>query len=393
MKRIIVICFILCILAMIFMLGFCEAESKEYVWPKSLVVVTPSAGTVAYSNVLGWAAVLEKSTGMRTRVIPLDVPPTVAKMLRDGNVDMNFEPLGACTYTLEATQGAASRDGGPYQMRVGYCGMTAFRGYIVRGDSKIKTIYDIGPETRIAQPPIPGIVNKNYALLAWLKLDKKDIVEVKLSSMGATLEAVADGRADVVNTGFTGAAVAQLQNNPKGIRVLPLPYKEDKEGAARFLEVNAVESFGECTVGIKEALGLPSIVQPYFHYWSANADPDLLYNLTKWFAENYDAYKDNEPSLPSMTLDNFIATLDYTPFPVHEGTIKYLKEKGFWTSENEARQQRNIELIDKYMKAYKEAIAMADEKKIDVKVTNQAWIDLWENYKKEQNLPRFVVKY
>jgi TRAP transporter TAXI family solute receptor len=393
MKRILVTCFLVVFTMVASFIGVCNAQGQQvkFEWPKVFIATSPGSGQ-AYSNLLGWSAVIEKATKMRTRVVANDVPPTRAKMLNNGTVNIDFDSIGSYTYVLEAANEFASRDGGPFQVRVGYVGFVTARGFVVRGDSKIKTIYDIGPGTKIAQPPQPGIKNKNYALLAWLKLDKKDIVEVNFGNFEDSLRALADGRVDVVQTGYTGGAVVELASNPDGIRVLPLPYKEDPEGAARFLAVNPVESFGICTEGIKEAKGMPSIVPAFFHFWSAKSDPRLVYNMAKWFAENHAAYKANESSLPTMTLENFRESLNTVPFPVHEGTIQYLKEKGLWKPEDDARQQKNIALIDKYIKAYKEAIAMADKKNINVSPTNKVWTDLWQNYKNELKLPRFEVK-
>ena len=392
-KMYIISCFVLCVFGLLFpIIGF-ASQAAEYEWPKNLIISAPTGGG-QYTNILGWAGVLEQSTGMKVRVVPNDVGPTRAKQIRERDADFECESLGAYAYHMEATYGSALRDGGPFQVRIGWISKITNRGYIVRGDSPIKTIYDIGPGTKFAQPLVhPGIGIKNLALAAWLNLDKEDIVEVNCSSMGETFSAIAEGRADITNSASSGADIIQFVNNPKGMRMLPLPYEEDPEGAARWLEVDPIEAFGTISYGIEEMVGLPGVASPSLHFWSADADPDLVYNLTKWFVENYDAYKDNESSLVSATLDNFREVLNYTPFPVHEGTIRYLKEKGLWNPEDDIRQERNIELIESYIKAYQEAIAKADETNIQVNPSNQKWIDLWENYKKELNLTQFKNMY
>jgi hypothetical protein len=76
--------------------------------------------------------------------------------------------------------------------------------------------------------------------------------------------------------------------------------------------------------------------------------------------------------------------------PLHDGTVKYLKEKGLWTDAHEKRRQQQIELIDQYIEAYQTAIDTADEKGINVDPTNEEWLELWTNYKKELGLPPFL---
>jgi len=61
------------------------------------------------------------------------------------------------------------------------------------------------------------------------------------------------------------------------------------------------------------------------------------------------------------------------------------------TPAHEARRQQNIDLIDRYEQAHKTAIAMADEKGITVDPANEEWDELWENYKKELNLPEYKM--
>jgi hypothetical protein len=73
--------------------------------------------------------------------------------------------------------------------------------------------------------------------------------------------------------------------------------------------------------------------------------------------------------------------------PVHEGTIRYLKEKDLWTAAHETRNQLNIDNLTKWVDAYAAAIDLADEKGIVVHPTNEEWMNLWEDYKNGLTLP------
>ena len=92
-----------------------------------------------------------------------------------------------------------------------------------------------------------------------------------------------------------------------------------------------------------------------------------------------------------MSIEFLRKQLDETFLPVHEGQIKYLKELGIWTAADDARQEYNVNLIDRYIKAYDEAIAMADEKTMKVAPDNEEWVELWGNYKKSIGLPKLKV--
>ena len=369
--------------------------ANDYKWPQMIIFTTPNSGQV-YSNLLGLSAVLERSIGLRTRVITNDIQPARAAMLRDRQVNVDGDTLGAYTYNLEATAGAVGPDNGPFPIRIGYVATVACRGYVVRADNPIQTIYDIKPGVRIAMPPQPGIQQKNLALLAWLDIDPSEAELIYFGNFDETLQAVADGRCDIVNTGFSGAPIMQLANNPRGIRVLDLPYETDPEGYARWLAANPVESIGLCdasSTSIPEAIGTNAIYQVFFHYWLADADEEFVYQLTRWFAENHDNFKDQEITLQTMTIENFRYALDFTPFPVHDGAIRYMKEIGAWSERDDARQVRNVERVNRYIAAWGEAKAGAVQQGITISATNSQWVDFWEDYKKELNLPRFEVSY
>ena len=127
-----------------------------------------------------------------------------------------------------------------------------------------------------------------------------------------------------------------------------------------------------------------NIVQ-YYHA-KQSTDPELIYNLAKWLGENYEAYKGKHKSNEEMSMDNFRGYLDRARsmyyIPVHGGTVRYLKEKGKWSAEDEAWNEKNKALIKKYVEAYNAAIAAADEKKIEVAPKNKPWLALWGDYKK-----------
>ncbi|MCX8127117.1 MAG: hypothetical protein N3E40_08315, partial [Dehalococcoidia bacterium] len=53
------------------------------------------------------------------------------------------------------------------------------------------------------------------------------------------------------------------------------------------------------------------------------------------------------------------------------------------------RQRFNVDLITRYCEANATAIAKADEMRLWVNHQNPKWIEFWENYKREMNLPKF----
>jgi hypothetical protein len=64
-----------------------------------------------------------------------------------------------------------------------------------------------------------------------------------------------------------------------------------------------------------------------------------------------------------MSIANLVGYLDAGILePLHEGTIKYLKEKKLWKPAYQARQDKLVDLAKKRVALYKEALEAATEK-------------------------------
>ena len=88
-----------------------------------------------------------------------------------------------------------------------------------------------------------------------------------------------------------------------------------------------------------------------------------------------------------MNIENMRKALDLARrqnyLPVHPGTIRYLKEKGMWSSEDDVWNEKCKALVKRWVKTYDDAIADADKKKISIKPSNETWMNLWKSHKKD----------
>jgi uncharacterized protein len=354
-------------------------------WPPTLTIGTTGVGSSGYAVLAGWTPVLEQMSGMKVRLRPDDNQSLIQRWLKSGEVDLLMNSVSEVTMgSVEATDNYASREGGPFPVRVVWLGQSTPYGFMVRGDSEIKTVYDLKPGHRIAYwTSAIGAVKPMDGLLAWAKLDKKDVTVVPFSSWASNIKSIAEGKADVALIAATAATAFEAEANPRGVRILDLPYDTDREGYNRYLIHRPTAVFGVCKDGIKAAIGKKTMITSNFVYATEKTDPMLIYNLTKWFHEKFDAYKDKHPFCKLMNIESFRETLDFAFLPIHEATIKYLKEAGQWTPKDDARQKYNADLLSKYEKAYKAAIAEADSKKISVEPRNKEWVDVWQNAKKD----------
>jgi len=362
---------------------------EAWQWPEKLAMCTaPGLGLAATT---GWASELSKDTGVSVRCVPESNTQLKLKWVSQGLFFSTAEAATEARYVLEGFGGYAVRDGGPSQLRLLWANSVSDAGFIVRGDSDIKSLYDIKPGTRFVDIVfVPGSRVMSYGLLAWAGVDADDITWVPGGNFGACIRFISGGQADVCIAFPLAPEVMEAAAAPYGIRWLDFPYDEDPEGAKRYLEARPTDSLGvmsqtpECT-GVRGKVEITAIMT------RAETDPEMVYHWAKWIDENYDLYKDNHMFNQYMTIDNTMRLLETWFLPAHDGLIKYLKEKGLWTAAHDVRQAQNIELVTRYVEAYQEAIDMADEQGIMVTPENEEWVELWENQKQELGLPIFKM--
>jgi TRAP transporter TAXI family solute receptor len=366
-------------------------DKKAWSWPKYFNVITPTVGTANHSLAVAWTPIFTATTGVRARVLPAPTGYARTEWLnaREGVLSL-YQPSDYFDQ-LDAVEGYATRIGGPSDTRVINVNLVTAWGYMVRGDSHIKTINDIKPGTRVAfYTGSSFIVAGIDALLAYAGLTRKDVTLVEIGSYGANTNVVVEGRADVTFTSPISGPSYQAEAGPHGIRWLEIPSR-DKNPAAydRYRKIQPGYVLSKTLAGVKSSLGLQMDHAYQTNHVRADEDPEFVYRLTKWMDENYDKFKDKFTHAKMMSLANLVAYLEIGSLePLHEGTIRYLKEKNLWKPQYQARQDKIVALAQARVKAYKTALEMATDKGLSTVPGNKDWVALWANYRKEHGLAK-----
>jgi TRAP transporter TAXI family solute receptor len=360
-------------------------SASNFKWPATLSIATTGVGSSSYAILAAWTPVLEQKTGMKIRLRPDNNQALIQRWLRNGEVDLLFTSSSEATMgTFEVQSMYAARDAGPFPMRVAWLGHVQPFGFIARKDSPIKTVYDIKPGQKMAYwTAALGVTSSMDGILAWAKVDKKDVTIVPFASWASSIKSVTEGKADLTFFSPTAPAAFEAEADPSGIRVIELPYDTDRAGAERYVSHRTTAVFGKNTDGIKSAIGVKMVLTPMFIYARESLSNEFVYQFAKWLNENYAAYKDKHPNCKDLRIETFRDILDVAWLPVHEGTIRYLKEVKKWTAKDDTRQKFNLNVAAQHEKGYKAAIATADAKKIEVKPGNKEWEAIWQGIRKD----------
>ena len=361
----------------------------EYEWPEVMHVM--GIGTSGVPKMASFLTLMDADTGMTIRVVPEASPAKQGILVAGGDMFCALVDKTGLGSMLEAREDFATRQGGPWPIRVLWISDLSNAGFMVRGDSDIKTLADIGPGTRIAVWDMKeSTLRWPRALLNWIQLDEKEIVWFDAGTTAGAVRSVTDGRADMVFFFPVSPMIFEAASTPHGIRFLDLNSDLDPEGAARLNEHIPGTTFAPIAVGPEGALGVWGTITHKLIITREASDTDLVYNFVKWMDENHERYKDNYATNKFMTVEMLIQALETTFIPAHEGLIKYLDELDLWTPALEEHNQANLEILDKLMTGYADAIALADTAGIEVQPVNEVWIEFWEKYKTENDIPKIA---
>jgi len=367
-----------------------EKPAAYYEWPKQMTFLTMGAQTGSYASAISWAAPMENDTGMKIRLVSDDSVIMRNKWIRNGEFDMASEIVPY--EMLEAVEEWATTDNGPYMPGLVWASSVGTMGFAVRADSGIKTPYDIKPGMKMIYMSFaPAGKHMLDGIIAWAGLTKDDVEWVPASTVALNTQFLIDGKGDVAFGMPMSPTWYEAEAAPHGLSWIEQDAVNDPEGAERFLEHMHTLGFGEAMHGCPTALGKPLMLSYNYYYTRMDRNPELIYNIVKWWDENFDLFKDAYWSNMFMTVEDTMRQAEMLYIPVHEGTVRYLKEKGLWTDDHELRRQYNIDVINQWIYAYEAAKNMADQRGIEIDPANEDWVKLWHTVRDELAPARYQL--
>ncbi len=383
---------VLAIALALFAPGSAFAQAKaDWQWPPLIVSMDTNPTAPTYVLAISWAPLHEKDSGTKWRVLAEASSVQKTEMMKSGKAHFWWSDLHTTAQIIEANATFATRNGGSIPLVVAHQGFLQMSGLGTMGDSKLKTIKDIRKGTKVSVAAgTTAIMQFLDGFEAWLDLGKGGLVKVPFSDFPSANRALPEGKVDVAFTDPSNLFAREQDASPRGIRFFDFP-ESDAEGYERFRKVIPTVDFGVNTMGVKGGQGVRMMKIRFHGIAMESADEEMVYRIVKWLDENHDRYKTLNINAPMMTVANLYDTVRMTFIPVHAGTVRYLREKGLWTSADEVRQEYNMRLMRLYNKAYAAAVAKADAEKIDVNPRNEKWLSFWADYKAQAKLPKFRI--
>lgn len=327
--------------------------------PETIYAVCFEVGGSGYHQTASIASALMDKYGIKFRVLPSGTSVGRIAALTTGKVRYSFTADGA-VYAVKGLYDFATLDWGvqdnlrvvlSHPMRGAFvCAGNAF-------ETDTVTAYDLKGKRVVWVPGTASMNVANEACLAFGNLTWDDVIRVEFPSWAGAADGVIEGKADMFKASATTGWAYELDASPRGVKYVSLP-PDDKEGWARFHKViswysSAVTRIG---AGLSEDNPLDSFSYPCAIVLTLDSTPeDEVYAFVKAFDETFDMYKDAHPDNPEWQLEISGHTVGGVP-PFHPGAIRYLRERGVWTAEDEAINNANIAELKMYKDAWDKVV-------------------------------------
>jgi uncharacterized protein len=335
--------------------------------PGTLTWTAYDVGSGGYNQAVAIGNALKNKLGVDLRVLPgkNDVSRNIP--LRDGRVPFSANGVGGSYLAQEGVYEFGARDWGPQAVRSLILNNSdALLTIVTARDANIATAADFKGK-RVAWVLGAPSLNQNItALLAFANLTWNDVKKVEFGGFGQAMDAIIANQVDAAFSSTISGQAYKIAASPRGIRYPTFPHG-DKEGWARVNKVAPffVPAFGTEGADLSPEKKAEAATYPYPVLMTmAATDADLTYNMTKAMVVLFPEYKDGAPGNLGWDLKRQVFAW---AIPMHEGAVRYYKERGVWTAEHQKHNDALVKRQDTLAAAWKSYIGSApsDEKEFE----------------------------
>lgn len=343
--------------------------------PRTMTWSAYDVGSAGYAEASAIADAFGRKYGTRVRIQPSGSAVGRLQPLLNGRVDYGY----LATETFFASEGLfdfSGRRWGPQDLRV-VAGRPSSFGMPTAADANIDTIADVKGKRLAYAAGNPSINVKCDAVLAFAGLTREDVDLRMFPTYSASMSALAQDKADATCTLTTPSQLYELAESPRGIHWVPLP-PDNEEGWQRLEALAPFFAPFEETVGAGISANHPVPMMAYRYplvVVRADLSNEAVYSFIKALDETFDLYKDATSSMPRWDLER--AGKPPVDAPFHSGAIKYLKEKGIWSDQDQTWNDRRLKRLEALQAAWKVTVIT------NANASDAEFVDAWARKRNE----------
>ncbi|PWA07711.1 hypothetical protein DCC39_16375 [Pueribacillus theae] len=350
-----------------------EATSEVNL-PDKLVMTTYDVGSSGYTQLTAISDAVAKKYGTQIRMIPSASGIGRLQPLKDGTAHLGGRVGDEAYFAFEGIEEFAVPQWGPQDIQYIYPILNHY-GALVMEDSEYKTLADLKGKKIPHIIGNPSVNIKNEALLASVGLSLDDVEVVEVSSYAEQPTMMAQGQIDVSFIVPSAATVSEA-DELHGVRWLDLAHLKNDEDLQKLKDIYPFATAEDWDLGGALTPGEPVTFLGYTTYAPAvygDADPDMVYSWLKAMDETYDVFKDASADMIVWHYEK--AVPEPLGVPIHEGGVRFFKEKGMWNEEFDKKNDELHERREKLKEAWGTVTEEASEKGLSEAEFTEYWLE------------------
>jgi TRAP transporter TAXI family solute receptor len=317
-------------------------------WPEDVAVISPAPGASVHMVQVGVGKVIEKYTPIKNWIVqPLGGPKLWLPMMKEGKA--HFANHNAADILNAFLGRGLYAKLGPQAVRTVGAGHDYMFMFWTTRDKGIRSIADLKGKVvyyKFKANPMFDEMAKNQLGSAGLTV--KDFkAGLSFPNIKEGARDLIEGRVDAILYPVVPGAVMQI-NEAKGECLFINLTRKQAQYVVKRMEGYFIQDIAAGDRRFRNKSPVPNaICYQNAMFTPARMDPDIVYGVVKAIFEHTDEFADTHPAAKYWSLKHRPVSL---AVPYHEGSIRYFKEKGLWTKEAQAYQDKMLKRQQEILK-------------------------------------------
>ncbi len=314
---------------------------------QKIIIAALPVGTSVYSTMVGVSQLINQYSGVISVVEPVTSPYAWFELMEKGEIHLQHQQATEAWHVWQG-EGGRSWEGiwpvpKPYkEMRLLMQTNNMYYNFITGTFTGITSIPQLkGKKVGRIYPTIPATAYSAAMLRAYGLDPEKDVKSLKYPFTTHALADLVEKKNDAVITTMGGGKIVEVDAK---VGAVWLPFDPAKIGVVQELEPMIQSGVGQPYVpGVKQPT--PAIAIPNWELCDKSLSDEVAYAIVKALMEHA-----KELSRATWEFNEWgkeTAIVSNTFMPYHPGAVKYFKEIGIWTNEQEALQQKLLAQLPK----------------------------------------------
>lgn len=322
---------------------FSGVAAAQTNFPKSVTAISPNANQANHIILTAFAKIITSHTPIKNFIVqPLGGPMLWLPMMKEGKVQFSIHNAANM---IDAFLGQGDFEKmGPQPIRCVGAGHDLIFMFFTTKNTGIKNIEDLkGKATFAYSKGNPMYQQMTEAQLATAGMKPSDLKStLSFATLDDCVTDMVEGRVEAILYPMPHMGAIITMKEARGDYNFVSLTREQAEKVCEMMPGHFIQDIPANHPRYANTEPINNGVFFQTALWTnVNMDDEVIYAITKAIWDNSKEVENAHPVIPYWSVDAKPGPVGYT-VPYHNGSIRYFKEKGIWTDEHQAYQDKML---------------------------------------------------